>query len=167
MKKISLTTAVFMWIFTFSVFGLAQTTISATDEFAKLKSNKYKLLGNSNAPMIVLSVLTQKQSNGSGKIDFIIYGKMAGYKLELQPVKIKNSLVEMSGEKTVTESKSAANEVAQNIFAEPTIIIPISEEANAVEITWTLKNSYKAGSSKLIVPIRTEAELTTAKFTLP
>lgn len=156
-----------MWLFTFSVFSLAQVSSSAADRFAEFKSDKYKLLGINDAPKVVLSVLTQKQSNNSGKMDFIIYGKMAGYKLEIHPVKVENSLVAMLGEKTVTESKPAANEIAQNTFAEPTIIIPISQEANAVEITWTLKNGYQSGSNKLIVPIGIEQELTTVKFTLP
>jgi hypothetical protein len=167
MKKFKLTLAVFMWLFTFCVFGLAQTTNTAEGNFAEFKSDKYKLLGNSSNAKIILSVLTQKQSNNSGKLDFIIYGKMAGYRLELQPVKVKNSLVEKLGEKTISESKPAANEIARNTFAEPTTIIPILQEANAIEITWTLKNSYQSASSKIIVPIGAEPELTTVKFTLP
>lgn len=154
--------ALLLWCSTFST--TAQNKDTFTEEYLKLKSKKTSFQGVREAePSLIFLSSTQKLNSESARVRIIVDGKLSGYDFQIQPVQtIKDSSgtitrTENAGELTTSRGQITTDGKAKGAVANPEVIIPISQQADALEISINLQKD-KLGNRKLLVPLRDTVE---------
>jgi hypothetical protein len=147
------------------ILANAQNKDLINQEYFKLKSKQTEFQGKGLVkPDLILLSETQKLTNGTARVRFVIDGKLSQQDFQIQALQVtrdsngKILKTENVGDATSIRARIPKNQIAKEIIANPEVIIPVESQANAVEITLNLEKD-NLGNIKLIVPLSEELEV--------
>jgi hypothetical protein len=133
----------------------AQEKTSSFETYAKWRREVLGRLPSGPAtPHYSVATVTRRVDADSARIEFTVVGKMSGYTLEMQPVKLgAQQEREVAGELTTSRMRGRAEDDSLNPISDGEAIIPVNSQANAIEVKWTPEGVAEGMSYTLVLPL--------------
>lgn len=145
--------------------SFAQTgSTKAFEAFAKYKIQAQSL---GQSPDYIFAASAQRLDDTSVRLNFVFWGKMSGFDIEIQPLTITNDGQYDAGEANKLSGNAAASNVSAAVLLEPSSVISTSFGANAVSIKWFARGGGLASANTMIVPISNDPSGDVMGISLP
>lgn len=153
MKKSSLLCLITFLMCAFPV--AAQEKTSALETYAKWRREVLGRLPSGPAtPHYSVATVTRRVDANSAQIEFTVVGKLSGYTLEIQPIKLgAQQEREVAGELSTSSVRGRAEDGSLNPISDGEAIIPVNSQANAIEVKWTPEGVAEEMSYTLVLPL--------------
>lgn len=147
------------------IIALAQSKDKINEEYFRLKTKHTEFKGRGIVkPDLIFLSETQKFSDGTAKVRFVIDGKLSRNEIHIQPSLItrdssgKVVSVTNAGESMTVRAGLLKNPAGKETIANPEVILPIESIANALEITLAIENEGES-NRKLIVSLTEDQDV--------
>lgn len=159
MKKKLLFSLLLIYAFSFSISAQAQR--SALETYDKWKKVAAERFSGKIPTHYALSVTTQRTGKNEVKLQVVAVGRMDGYTIEVQPVKLEevNEAPETrtsAGELARARQSIPASERSLDGRTELNLIVSAYDIANAIEVKWVPTGATRTIAPTLILPLSEE-----------
>lgn len=109
-----------------------------------------------------LAVSTKRTSGNRAELEFMSVGHIGDFALKITPVFIQRDeagkiVKETEGE--VVTAKQSSEESKLSERSQLNVIVPVSDDSNAIKIEWNFTGNGEKMSSTLLVPLETESSV--------
>ncbi len=109
-------------------------------------------------PHYSIAVITKKMEATSAKLEFAIVGEMSSYALAITPVNFSKTATgettsTVAGEDVSLDQETTTGPPMTSSTSTPGVIIPIADNANGVQVTWTPRGTTRPISFTLILSL--------------